>query len=153
MKSIIDRYDRITVLLSGKIPEAIMLILVRISLAGVFWRSGRSKVEEGSWFTISENALYQFADEPFNHVPLLSPDFAAHITFAAEHLFPILLVVGLFTRVSALALLGMTLVIQTFVFPEAWWSVHIIWVALALVLVVRGGGTLSLDAFLKGRRR
>lgn len=66
----------------------------------------------------------------------------------AEHLFPALIVIGLFTRLSALALLGMTMVIQIFVYPEAWWSVHIIWVALALVLIVRGAGRFSLDALL-----
>jgi putative oxidoreductase len=153
MHAITARYDQITMHLSGKIPEAIMLLFVRISLAGIFWRSGRAKVEEGSWFTISENTLYQFADEPFNHVPLLPPEIAAHITFAAEHFLPILLAVGLLTRISALALLGMTLVIQIFVFPEAWWSVHSIWAALALVLIVRGGGLVSLDQLFKGQRR
>ena len=59
---------------------------------------------------------------------------------------------GLFTRLSALALLGMTVVIQIFVFPEAWWQVHSLWVALALILIVRGGGGLSVDALLSGRR-
>ncbi len=153
MHAITARYDQIAMRLSGKIPEAIMLFFVRISLAGIFWRSGRAKVEEGSWFTISENTLYQFADEPFNNVPLLTSEIAAHMTFAAEHFLPILLAVGLLTRISALALLGMTLVIQIFVFPEAWWSVHSIWVALALVLIVRGGGLVSLDHLIKGWRR
>ena len=64
----------------------------------------------------------------------------------SEHLFPILLVLGLFTRLSAFALLCMTMVIQIFVYPEAWWSVHSLWVALALVLVMRGAGSISLDA-------
>ena len=69
----------------------------------------------------------------------------------AEHLFPLLLVIGLCTRLSALALLGMTMVIQIFIYPEAWWSVHIIWVALALVLITRGAGRFSLDALLVRR--
>jgi putative oxidoreductase len=69
----------------------------------------------------------------------------------AEHLFPILLVIGLCTRLSALALLGMTMVIQIFVYPEAWWSVHMIWVALALILIVRGPGRISSDAFIAKR--
>jgi putative oxidoreductase len=145
-------YDRFTAWLGGKMPEAIMLLFVRIALANVFWSSGRTKVEEGSLLTVSENALYQFADDPFNKLPLLPPEFAAHLTTYAEHLFPILLVFGLFTRLSALALLGMTLVIQIFIFPEAWWPVHSLWVALALVLIVRGGGGLSVDALLTGRR-
>jgi putative oxidoreductase len=70
----------------------------------------------------------------------------------AEHLFPVLLVIGLFTRLSALALLGMTMVIQFFVYPEAWWSVHMNWVALALVLITRSGGSLSLDQLLTRKK-
>jgi putative oxidoreductase len=151
MQNVIARYDRLILFLSGTLPESIMLLFVRIALGGIFWFSGRSKIQEGSWFTISENTLYQFADEPFNHVPL-PPVFAAHLSFYAEHLFPILLVIGLFTRMSALALLGMTLVIQIFVFPESWWQVHIIWVSLALVLITRGAGLLSLDQILAGNR-
>ena len=68
-------------------------------------------------------------------------------------MFPVLLAIGLATRVSALALLGMTMVIQIFVYPQAWWPVHALWVALALVLIVRGGGLLSFDALLAARRR
>jgi putative oxidoreductase len=153
MQAVIARYDRAVTLASDKWAEAMMLLMVRIALAGVFWRSGRSKIEDGSLLTLNENTLYQFADEPFNQVPLLPPDVAAHLTAYAEHLFPILLVLGLFTRLSALALLGMTLIIQIFVFPEAWWQVHILWVALALTLIVRGGGGLSLDMLLSGRRK
>jgi putative oxidoreductase len=142
-------YDRAVAWISGPIAEAAMLLFVRVAIAGVFWRSGRTKVEDGSWLTVSENALYQFDDTPFNRVPLLSPDFAAHLTTYAEHLLPVLLIAGLFTRLSALALLGMTLVIQIFVFPDAWWPVHSLWVALALVLIVRGGGGLSLDRLMR----
>jgi putative oxidoreductase len=145
-------YDRAIAWLSSTLPESIMLLFVRIALAGIFWRSGRAKVEEGSWLTVGENTLYQFADDPFNKLPLLPAEFAAYLTTYAEHLLPILLVFGLFTRLSALALLGMTLVIQLFIFPEAWWQVHALWVALALVLIVRGGGDLSVDALLAGRR-
>lgn len=152
MQAIIRYYDRAVALVSGKWAEAIMLLVVRVALAGVFWRSGRTKVVEGSWLSVSENTIYQFGDDPFNKVPLLHSDVAAYLTTYAEHALPILLLLGLFTRLSALALMGMTLVIQFFVFPDAWWQVHILWVALALVLIVRGGGGLSLDRLLKGRR-
>jgi putative oxidoreductase len=150
--TLIQPYDRFVALVSSRIPEALMLLFVRVTLAGIFWRSGRTKVDEGSWLTVSENTIYQFGDDPFNKVPLLPSELAAHLTTYAEHALPILLVLGLFTRLSALALLGMTVVIQIFVFPEAWWQVHSLWVALALVLIVRGGGGLSVDALLKGRR-
>lgn len=151
MQNLIALYDRLTLWASGKLPTSIALLFVRVALGGVFWFSGRSKVEEGTLLTISENTLYQFADTPFNNVPL-PPAFAAHMSLYMEHLLPILLVIGLFTRFSALGLLGMTLVIQIFVFPEAWWQVHILWLAMALTLITRGGGLLSLDQLLCRKR-
>lgn len=150
MNMIAGTYNRIVAMLSSPMVEAITLLFVRISLAGIFWRSGRTKVDEGSWLTVSDNAKLLFQEE-YKAVPLPS-EFATYMAAYAEHFFPILLVIGLFTRLSALALLGMTMVIQIFVYPEAWWSVHMIWVALALVLIVRGGGKLSLDALLTRNR-
>ncbi|MBA3054258.1 MAG: DoxX family protein [Sphingomonadales bacterium] len=144
MRPLTAAFDRIVGLLSGIIPEGIALLLARVALAGVFWRSGRSKVVEGTWLEISDATRYLFAEE-YRGVPL-APDLAAPLATGAEHLFPVLLVLGLATRASALALLGMTMVIQIFVFPEAWWSVHSIWTALCLILIVRGGGILSADA-------
>ena len=145
-------YDQLVQLVSSRIPEAIMLLFVRVALAGIFWRSGRTKVDEGSWLSVSDSALTLFSEDPFNKVPVLPSDFAAYLTTYAEHVLPVLLILGLFTRLTAFALLGMTLVIQIFVFPDAWWPVHSLWVALALVLIVRGGGGLSVDALLAGRR-
>ena len=146
MNVITAPYNRAVAMLSAPWIDAVMLLFVRISLAGIFWRSGRTKVDEGSWLSVSDTAKFLFEEE-YKGVPL-PPEFAAYMATYAEHLFPALLVIGLFTRLSALALLGMTMVIQIFVYPEAWWSVHMIWVALALVLIVRGGGSLSLDALL-----
>lgn len=144
MRNLIATYDRIVILISGRVPEAIALLFARVALAGIFWRSGRSKVVEGSWLQISDATRFLFAEE-YKGVPL-PPDLSAPLATFAEHFFPILLVIGLTTRLSALALLGMTMVIQIFVFPEAWWSVHSIWVALCLVLILRGGGLFALDA-------
>lgn len=146
MRAIFETYDRGIALLSGRVPDSIMLLFTRIVLAGIFWRSGRTKIEEGSWLSISDSTYFLFQEE-YANVPLPS-DLAAVMATAAEHAFPILLVLGLFTRFSALALLGMTLVIQIFVYPEAWWSVHSLWAALAVILIMRGGGMLSLDAAL-----
>lgn len=150
MNAITAPYHRTVAMLSTSFVEAITLLFVRISLAGIFWRSGRTKVDEGSWLSVSDTAKFLFEEE-YKGVPL-PPELAAYMATYAEHLFPALLVIGLFTRLSALALLGMTMVIQIFVYPEAWWSVHMIWVALALVLIVRGGGNLSLDALLNRRK-
>jgi putative oxidoreductase len=54
----------------------------------------------------------------------------------------------LFTRISALALLGMTAVIQIFVYPDAW-STHLSWGGLLLLLLARGGGGWSIDRVLR----
>lgn len=150
MTQILGIYDRTVALVSNRWLENLTLLFTRIVLAGVFWRSGRTKVDEGSWFSISDNTRFLFQEE-YKGVPLPS-DLAAIMATVSEHLFPILLVLGLFTRLSALALLGMTLVIQIFVYPEAWWQVHSLWVAMALVLIVRGAGSISLDAPLVRRR-
>ena len=151
MKSLTAPYGRFVAWLSDSWFEQLTMLFVRIALGGIFWRSGRTKVDEGSWLSVSDTAKFLFEEE-YKNVPLPA-EFAAYMATYAEHLFPALLFIGLFTRLSALALLGMTMVIQIFVYPEAWWSVHIIWVALALVLIVRGPGAISVDALLAKRMR
>jgi len=151
MKSLTAPYGRFVAWLSDSWFEQLTMLFVRVALGGIFWRSGRTKVDEGSWLSVSDTAKFLFEEE-YKNVPLPA-EFAAYMVTYAEHLFPALLFIGLFTRLSALALLGMTMVIQLFVYPEAWWSVHIIWVALALVLIVRGPGAISVDALLAKRMR
>jgi putative oxidoreductase len=136
-------WDRAVALAEARLSEGLTLLLVRLALAGIFWRSGRTKVVEGSWLEISDTTYLLFSEE-YKGVPI-PVEWAAPMATYAEHLFPLLLVLGLATRLSALALIGMTLVIQIFVYPEAWWPVHSLWVALGAVLVVRGGGLFSLD--------
>jgi putative oxidoreductase len=85
-------------------------------------------------------------------VPLVAPEVAAHLAAYAEHLFPLLLALGLCTRLSALALLGMTAVIQVFVYPDAW-ATHLSWAGLLLLLIGRGGGALALDRAIGLMRR
>ena len=152
MNALTAPYNRAVAMLSTPFMETLALLFVRISLAGIFWRSGRTKIAEDSWITISDTAKDLFSQE-YAGVPL-PPELAAVAATAAEHLFPILLVIGLMTRLSALALLAMTLVIQFFVYPDAWRPVHSLWVAMALVLVARGGGLFSMDRWLtRGRRQ
>lgn len=151
MNRIVGLYDRAIGWVSGGKAQSLVLLFVRVVLAGIFWRSGRTKVDPDSWLSISDTTYYLFRED-FGGVPL-PPEMAAVMATYAEHLFPILLVLGLFTRLSAFALLVMTMVIQLFVFPDAWWPVHSLWAALALVLIVRGAGSISLDAPLLHRRR
>lgn len=124
-------------------PHTLLALVDRVAVASIFWLSGRTKVD--GWFTVSDSAYALFRDE--YRLPLLAPELAAHMAAVAEHLFPALLILGLCTRLSALALLGMTLVIQVFVYPDAW-PTHLSWAGLLLYLVGRGAGSFSLDKVL-----
>jgi putative oxidoreductase len=136
-------WNRIADSLERWIGHSLLALAARFAIAGIFFMSGRTKVE--GWLAVSDSAVALFADE--YKVPLLSPALAAHLATYAEHLFPILLVLGLFTRLSALALLGMTAVIQFFVYPDAW-ATHLSWAGLLLYLMGRGAGIWSLDRVL-----
>lgn len=126
------------------IPDWLPPLVARLGVAAVFFQSGRTKVE--GLLMITPGA-YQLFEEDYK-LPFLRPDAAAHLATYAEHLFPILLALGLFTRLSAAALLSMTLIIQIFVFPDAW-PTHLSWGGLLLPLFARGGGALSVDRLLK----
>lgn len=135
-----SRWNRLADGLQHLLPDALLYLLVRVGIASVFFLSGRTKVE--GLLSITPGTYELFRSE--YALPLLPPELAAHLATYAEHLFPLLLVLGLATRLSALALLGMTLVIEVFVYPDAW-STHLSWAALLLVLVGRGAGAWSLD--------
>jgi putative oxidoreductase len=143
-------YGRAITGASLRIAEAAALLLTRLALAGVFWRAGRAKIEKDTWFTISDGTRFLFEND-YSGVPL-PPGIAAVLATTAEHTLPILLLLGLGTRFAALGLLGMTMVIQIFVYPEAWWTVHSLWAAMCLILMVRGAGMLSADALIASRR-
>ena len=128
------------------VQHDLLALGARASMAGVFFLSGRTKVE--GWLSVSDTAVSLFEDE--YKLPLLAPDLAAHLAAYAEHALPVLLVLGLGTRFSAAALLVMTLVIQLFVYPAAWPS-HLSWATLLLYLVGRGGGRWSADHLLSSR--
>lgn len=128
-----------------RIPIDLIALIARLSVAAVFWQSGQTKVN--GWM-LSDNALYLFENE--YKLPLIDPWLAAHLAALAEHIFPILLVIGLASRLSALALLTMTLVIQVFVYPAAW-PTHGTWAACLLLVAAKGPGVVSLDAMIAKR--
>ena len=125
-----------------RIPHTLIALAARLSVASVFWASARTKVEEGTLFTLSDGAVYLFREE--YRLPLLPPGLAAHLALVNEHVMPILLVIGLGTRFAAAVLLGMTLVIQLFVYPDAY-GVHGPWAVCLMYLMKYGAGALSLD--------
>ena len=125
-----------------RVPYGLLAIPLRLAVATVFWNSGMTKL--ANW----DATLSLFQDE--YKVPLLPPDIAAYIGASIELSTPVLLVLGFLTRPAAFVLLGMTTVIEVFVYPQAW-PTHIQWAAMLLVLLCRGGGTFSVDHLLKKR--
>jgi putative oxidoreductase len=125
--------------LAERIPYSLIALASRVAVADIFWRSGQTKV---SGFSIREETFYLFREE--YKVPLLPPDVAAYLSTIGEHVFPILLFVGFASRLSAVGLFGMTLVIQFFVVPGGW-PEHILWFSLLLLIIARGPGAISLD--------
>jgi putative oxidoreductase len=125
--------------LGERVPYSLLAIPLRLAVATVFWSSGTTKLAD--W-----NATLQLFEDDYK-VPLLPPDLAAHLGAAIELSTPVLLVLGLATRPAALVLLGMTTVIEVFVYPLAW-PTHIQWAAMLLVLLCRGAGSFSLDHWL-----
>lgn len=121
------------------VPDALVALMLRVFPALVFWQSGQTKVEG---FSIKDSTWFLFEHE--YALPVIPHEVAAVLATVAEHLLPVLLILGLFTRLSALGLLGMTAVIQIFVYPDAWMT-HGLWAAPLLAVVARGPGHWSVD--------
>lgn len=147
--------------LLSRIPDSLIALLGRFSIAAVFWLSGQTKVEglaidlvqgrfQLGWPRLSDSAVFLFENE--YALPLIPPAWAATLAAAAEHLLPVLILVGFATRLSALGLLVMTLVIQLFVYPGAY-PTHGVWATVLLYLVAKGPGAMSLDHWLARRGR
>ncbi|RJX78804.1 DoxX family protein [Pseudomonas sp. LS-2] len=139
-KSLRGTWNRLTDRLHQLISDSWLSLIARLAIAGVFLMSGRTKVE--GFLTITDSTYELFRTE--YNLPLVPPEIAAHLATYAEHLFPLLLILGLFSRLSALALLGMTTVIEVFVYPDAW-ATHLTWAGLLLIIIAKGAGRLSLD--------
>lgn len=133
-------WNRLAQRIDALIGDSFLVLVARVSIAAIFLLSGRTKVS--GFLTITPSTYELFRSE--YALPLISPELAAHLATYSEHLFSLLLILGLFSRLSALALLGMTLVIEIFVYPDAW-PTHLSWARLLLLIVARGAGAFSLD--------
>ncbi len=153
-----DRLEQFIDLL-GAIPDSLIAALGRFSIAAVFWKSGQTKVQgfavdivSGEFSLgvphLSDSVVDLFRSE--YKLPLVPPELAAPLAAFAEHLFPLLILVGLATRFSALALLVMTLTIQLLVYPDAY-PTHGVWAAVLIFLIARGPGVISLDHLIARR--
>jgi putative oxidoreductase len=123
-----------------RIPYSLLAIPLRLAVATVFWNSAQSHL--ASWDTTIELFQTEYS------LPLLPPVLAAYFAVAVELGTPVMLVLGLWTRIASLLLLGMVTVIEVFVYPQAW-PTHIQWAAMLLVLLSRGAGRYSLDQLLR----
>ncbi|MDM8351107.1 DoxX family membrane protein [Pseudomonas sp. sp1636] len=141
------------------IPYSLVALLARFSIAATFWKSGQTKIEglaidlvsgtfEFGLPQLSASAIPLFEEE--YRLPLLPAELAAYLAAFSEHLFPLLILLGLASRFSALALLGMTLVIQLFVYPGAY-PTHGLWAAVLLLLAAKGPGILAIDHLIARR--
>lgn len=143
-QAIAGLYARAAALAGAVLTPSLLLLVQRLGVASIFFLSGRTKVE--GLFTLTDGTFELFRTE--YHLPLVPPVAAAYAATISEHLFSVLLVLGLFTRLSAVALLGMTLVIEIFVYPDAW-PTHLSWAGLLLPLIASGAGRASLDRLFR----
>jgi len=123
-----------------RIPYWLIAVTCRVALAQVFWSSAQAHL--ANWQT----TLYLFGSD--YSLPFLPPTLAAYMAITIELVVPPLLILGLATRFASLVIFGMTLVIEIFIYPQAW-PTHIQWAAMMLVLMTYGAGPLSLDWFIR----
>ncbi len=159
MKSSAVRLLGNIIALLSRIPDSFIALLGRFSIAAIFWKSGQTKIEgfaidfisgeyQFGWPHLSDTAIELFRSE--YRLPLIPPELAAPMAAFAEHFFPVLILFGLATRFSSLALLIMTATIEIFVYPDAY-PTHGVWATVLLVLIARGPGRLSIDHWLSRR--
>jgi putative oxidoreductase len=142
-----------------RIPDSLIALIGRVSIAAIFWLSAQTKIEGFAlniltgeitlgWPHLSASAIDLFRDE--YRLPFVPPEIAAPIAAISEHVFAALLLIGLASRFSALALLGLTMVIQVFVYPDAY-PTHGVWATVLLFIMARGPGIYSVDHLIAER--
>ena len=133
--------------LAGAVPNSVIALLARIAMGSTFWLSARTKVD--GLLTLKDSTFFLFENE--YALPALPVNVAAYLATYSEHLFALMLFVGLGSRLGAAGMLGITAVIQLLVYPSAW-PTHLGWAVLLLVIIAQGPGKLSLDHVLFGQR-
>ena len=133
--------------LAGAVPHSFLALLARIAMGSTFWLSARTKVD--GLLTLKDSTLFLFENEYV--LPMLPVNVAAYLATYSEHLFALMLFVGLGSRLGTAGMLDITAVIQLLVYPSAW-PTHLGWAVLLLVIIAQGPGKLSLDHVLFGRR-
>ena len=156
----LDGTIRTLIGLFSRIPDSLIAFMGRFFIASVFWKSGQTKVQgfavdiiSGEFQfgvpRLSDSVVALFRDE--YRLPIVPPELAAPMAAFAEHLFPVLILIGLATRFSAVALLVMTLTIQLLVYPDAY-PTHGLWATVLVFLIAKGPGVFSVDHVIARRR-
>ena len=157
-------FGRMSALL-GSIPYSLVALYLRVVVAWTFFSLGQEKVDGAKigtdllGYEISFKLPSSLLETTFllaandYKLPLIPSPWVAYVVSYAEHLLPVLILLGLATRLSSFVLLVMVLVAQVFIFPNLWWSLHAYWIGLLLVLMTRGAGHISLDGFFGLFRR
>ncbi len=143
-------FARLTSGLFGLWPQSLTMLVLRLTLALPFWKSGLTKWD--GWFNLSFGAKALFADEYRLHwfgaqYPFPYPEGMALASAVGEATLPVLLVLGLLTRYAAAGLLAMTAIIQL-TYPDGWMNFHLPWAAMAMAILTFGGGRIALDGLL-----
>ena len=136
--NMVTRLDRLRTT-AGRFPLSLIEFGMRLAVGATFFRSGMNKVES------FDTAITLFREE--YRLPLLPPELAAYLGTTVELGAPVLLVLGLFARLGAAAMLAMTLVIQFLVYP-ANWPEHLMWASILAYVLSRGPGALSIDRII-----
>jgi putative oxidoreductase len=156
MKSILNKVFAPIDSLLSKMPAWVINLAMRLVIFKVFWLAVQTKItgftiagQHFKFWNLTDNTFLLFDFE--YTIPLIPSQIAAYMGTFGEFFLSLMILLGLFTRFAALGLLIMTLVIQFFVYPDAWWTVHVYWVLPLLYLIKYGGGSISLDALLNRR--
>ena len=138
------------------IPEWVVNLCMRVLVFKVFWLSAQTKIsgltlfgQHFAFWNINQTTFFLFDFE--YDVPLIPSDIAAYMGTFGEFFLSLMILFGFLTRFAALGLLMMTLVIQ-YVYPDAWWGSHAYWFVIILYLVRNGGGQISIDRYLFGKK-
>ncbi|MHB1102430.1 MAG: DoxX family protein [Devosia sp.] len=128
--------------LLARLPFSVIQLAMRIAIGFVFFNSGLLKLKS-----------FEFAVKLFEQeyrLPFIDPVLGAQLATAVEIAVPVFLFLGLGTRIATLPLLGMVVVIEILVYPQAWVE-HLLWASVLVVLLTRGPGTFSLDHLIEKR--
>jgi putative oxidoreductase len=158
------RRSLIAAIVGVLVPYALVALALRLVMARVFFLAGQDKIDGlvlriqvdfanigDVWMTlpqhIKETTLQMFAAK-YSALPIPT-DVTAYLFTYAEFLLPVCLVVGFATRLSALVLLVMSVLMVMYATPETLWTTQVYWIAILAVLVSVGPGALSIDALLR----